>query len=86
MKNSFESSALIAEVKEDIKEFSRDEKVFIVLDYRFDDPYVSNYDFILDEMPIDLDTFLTDTEVLTYGTLSQLLEMMEAQNAILEYS
>ena len=82
MKISYESSELIEELKEDIKEFGKDKKVIAFYKFIYDTKIYTNYDFIDEENPVTSDELLPDeqTEIIT---MEELLEKLEEQDKVL---
>lgn len=80
IKISYECSDLIAELKQDIAEFGEDTMIYVwVKDCDGGIALFTNYDFIVDEMPITADELKTmkdrgeHIEVMTMGILMPIL-------------
>ena len=84
MNVSFASEELMEEVKQDIAEFGPDEKVMVWIRWypAYDARFIVNYDFIVDDDPIDGDE-LAENETLDIMALSDLLEALQEQNRII---
>ena len=84
MNISYASEELIEEVKEDIAEFGPDEKVMVWIRWypAYDAKFIVNYDFIVEDDPIDGDE-LAENETLDIMALGDLLEALQKQNRII---
>jgi hypothetical protein len=78
---SYECSALIKELKTDIKEFGGDKIVVVWCKESEGVTLYTNYDFIDEEDPVD-ESDLKDGEFLKEMTMSALLVLLEKQNEI----
>lgn len=83
-KISFESTELINELKRDITECGKEQVFAVFLKYypKYGVEVVTNYDFIVEEMPISKSD-LRDGERIALMQASVLLEMLEKQNSII---
>ncbi len=78
---SFESEDLIQEVKTDITEFGGNAIVAVWVRNYDGAKFISNYDFIDEDVPITEDEIL-DCEELQEMSLRELLHQLEKQDAI----
>ena len=79
---SYECSALIEELKEDIQEFGGDVIVNVWCKESNGVVLYVNYDFIEEEMPVS-ENELKDGEFIKQMTMTALLAILEKQNSIL---
>lgn len=84
MNVSYASEELIEEVKEDIAEFGPGEKVMVWIRWypAYDAKFIVNYDFIVDDDPIDGDE-LGENETLDIMSLGDLFAALQEQNRII---
>lgn len=82
MKISYESTALIEEIKRDIAEFGKEYTVSIFFKMIENTKIITNYDFIVDEKPTKLSE-LQEGETWEKSTLGEVLIMLEEQNSII---
>ena len=80
---SYVCSALIEELKEDIKEFGGDTIVAVWCKYVNDVKIYTNYDFVTEEDPIDKKIELKNDEFITVMSMSDLLPLLERQNSVI---
>lgn len=81
MKISYESSELIEELKEDIKEFGENEVVIAFYKFISNVKIYTNYDFVVEEDPVTSDELLPD-EFMEQITMKELLEKLIEQDRI----
>ena len=81
MKISYECSDLIEELQEDILEF-RDIDMYAFFDKIQGYTFLTNYDFIVDEKPLQADELKDDT-VVKIMKASEILKILEEQNRII---
>lgn len=81
MKISYECSDLIEELQEDILEF-RDIDMYAFFDKIQGYTFLTNYDFIIDEKPLQADELKDDT-VVKIMKASEILKILEEQNRII---
>lgn len=80
MKISYECSELINELKEDIKEFG-DIDMYAFFEKREGYTFITNYDFIEEEKPLDVKELKEDT-IIQIMKASEILKILEEQNEI----
>jgi hypothetical protein len=78
---SYECSALIAELKEDIEEFGENKKVMVWCRDTQGVTLFVNYDFILGESPVFKKELASNERLITM-TMGELLPQLEKQNNI----
>lgn len=81
MKISYECSDLIEELQEDILEFG-DIDMYAFFDKIQGYTFLTNYDFIVDEKPLQADELKDDT-VVKIMKASEILKILEEQNRII---
>lgn len=81
MKISYECSDLIEELQEDILEFG-DIDMYAFFDKIQGYTFLTNYDFIIDEKPLQADELKDDT-VVKIMKASEILKILEEQNRII---
>ena len=77
---SYDSSDLIEELKEDIKEFGENHKCILVYRVYNHNIIFTNYDFIVEENPFNPRIELKKDEKFITSTLGEALQLFEDQN------
>lgn len=77
---SYDSSDLIEELKEDIKEFGENHECILIYKVISDNIIFTNYDFIVDEEPFNPNKELLEDEHYLKTTFKYALEVFENQN------
>ena len=78
---SYESTELIKEIQEDIKECGPDKMVMVWYKMVESQPIITNYDFIVEDSPIKISE-LREGEAITKATLGNIYNALVAQNKI----
>lgn len=81
MKISYESSELIAELKQDIAEFGNIDMYAWVKEI-YGRQFITNYDFIEEEQPLQGNEF-DENETILVLKAEKILELLEEQNRII---
>lgn len=82
MKASYECSELIEELKQDIVEFG-DIDMYAFFEKVNGHTFITNYDFIQEEKPLNSDEFTENTKFVIIMKASEILKKLEEQNFIL---
>ena len=78
---SYDSTALINEIRADIEEFGEDKRCMIWTIIVEDTELITNYDFSCDDNPIKIDE-IKEGETLKPSTLGETLKQLEKQNKL----
>lgn len=81
MKISYECSELIEELKLDIEEFG-DIDMYAFFEKVNGITFITNYDFIIDEEPLNSDDFKGKDIIIQIMKASEILKILEKQNQI----